>query len=138
MPIFVIPGDGRYLVQPVHLDDFAHICLLAARGATDVITDAAGPDTMSFEQLVRAIRDAVGRRTPITHASRLAMAALARALGFVVRDVVVTADEIRGLTAGLLASDQPALGRISFLEWLDEHGPTLGRGYANELDRHFR
>jgi hypothetical protein len=66
------------------------------------------------------------------------MAAFARALGFVVRDVVLTADEIRGLTAGLLTSHQPALGQISFLEWLNQNGPTLGRAYANELARHFR
>ena len=27
MPLFFVPGDGRYLVQPVHVDDLAHICL---------------------------------------------------------------------------------------------------------------
>src|SRR5919198_1369626 len=52
MPVFVVPGDGRYLVQPIHVDDFAQLCLHAARGLTDVITDAAGPDTLPFEQLV--------------------------------------------------------------------------------------
>ena len=138
MPLFVVPGDGRYLVQPIHVDDLARICLRAAPGRGGVILDAAGPDTMSFEELVRAIRDALGRRTPILHAPPAAMAALARALGLVVRDVVLTADEIRGLTAGLLVSHQPALGHISFLEWLNEHARTLGGSYANELDRHFR
>jgi nucleoside-diphosphate-sugar epimerase len=137
MPIFVVPGDGRYPVQPVHVDDFARICLRAASGLTDAIVDAAGPDTMSFEQLVRAIRNALGVRRPILHASPTAMAALSHALGFVVRDVVLTADEIRGLTSGLLVSHRPALGRISFVEWLGENGSTLGRAYANELDRHF-
>jgi uncharacterized protein YbjT (DUF2867 family) len=138
MPVFVVPGDGRYLVQPIHVDDFAQICLRAAHDLGDAVMDAAGPDAMSFEQLVRAIGDAVGRHRPIFHASPAAMAALARALGFVVRDVVLTADEIRGLTSGLLVSHQPALGRVSFIAWLQENGPTLGRGYANELDRHFR
>jgi uncharacterized protein YbjT (DUF2867 family) len=137
MPLFVVPGDGRYLVQPIHVDDLSRICLQAAHGRSEVIMDAAGPDTLSFEELVRAIRDAVGRRTPILHAPPAAMAALARALGLVVRDVVLTADEIRGLTAGLLASHQPALGHISFIGWLSEHGPALGDAYANELDRHF-
>jgi nucleoside-diphosphate-sugar epimerase len=137
MPIFVLPGDGRYLVQPIHIDDLARICLRAADGPGDVVTDAAGPDTMSFDQLVRAIRRAVGTRTPILHAPPAAMSALARALGFVVRDVVLTAEEIRGLTAGLLASHQPALGHISFIKWLQENGSTLGVSYANELDRHF-
>jgi uncharacterized protein YbjT (DUF2867 family) len=138
MPLFVVPGDGRYLVQPIHVEDLARICLRAAHGRGGVILDAAGPDTMSFEELVRAIRDALGRRTPILHAPPAAMAALARALGLVVRDVVLTADEIRGLTSGLLVSHQPALGHISFLEWLNEHRRTLGGSYANELDRHFR
>jgi NADH dehydrogenase len=138
MPVFVVPGDGQYRVQPIHVDDFAQICLRAARGVTDVITDAAGPDTLTYEQLVRAVRDALGRRTPILHAPPAAVAALSRALGFVVRDVVLTADEIHGLTAGLLVSHQPALGRVSFLEWLQENASTLGRAYANELDRHFR
>jgi uncharacterized protein YbjT (DUF2867 family) len=138
MPVFVMPGDGRYPVQPVHVRDLAHICLRAAHDRPDVTIDAAGPDTMPYEQLVRAIRHAVGTRTPILHAPPAAMAALARALGLLVRDVVLTADEIRGLTAGLLASHQPALGHISFVEWLNENGPTLGRAYANELDRHFR
>jgi NADH dehydrogenase len=138
MPIFIVPGDGRYLVQPIHVDDVAHICLRAAHGGTDEVIDAAGPDRMPFEGLVRAIGRALGRNTPIVHASPAAMAVLARALGFVVRDVVLTADEIRGLTAGLLVSCRPALGHISFIEWLDKSGSTLGRGYANELDRHFR
>ena len=138
MPIFVVPGDGRYRVQPIHADDLARICVRAAHGQSDVIMDAAGPDTLSFEELVRAIRDAVGRHTRILHAPPTAMAALARALGLVVRDVVLTADEIRGLTSGLLVSHQPALGHISFIEWLNENGSTLGAAYANELDRHFR
>jgi uncharacterized protein YbjT (DUF2867 family) len=138
IPLFVVPGDGRYPVQPIHVDDVARICLQAAHGPGDAVMEAAGPDTMSFEQLVRAIRDAVGRRTPILHAPPAAMAVLARGLGLVVRDVVLTADEIRGLTAGLLVSHQPALGCISFIDWLSEHGPTLGETYANELDRHFR
>ena len=138
MPVFVVPGDGQYLVQPIHVDDFAQICLRAARRDADEMTDAAGPDTMTYEQLVRAVRDALGRRTPILHAPAAAVAALSRALGVVVRDVVLTDDEIRGLTAGLVASHQPALGRVSFLEWLKENASTLGRAYANELDRHFR
>jgi NADH dehydrogenase len=138
MPVFVVPGDGRYLVQPIHVDDFAQICLRAADFGTGAITDAVGPDRMTFKQLVRAVRDVLQKRRPILHAPPAVMAALSHALGVVVRDVVLTADEIRGLTAGVLVSDQPALGRVSFLEWLQENASTLGRRYANELDRHFR
>src|SRR5438094_726955 len=44
MPIFVVPGDGRYLVQPIHADDLARICMRAAHGQSDVIMVAAARD----------------------------------------------------------------------------------------------
>jgi nucleoside-diphosphate-sugar epimerase len=138
MPVVVVPGDGRYLVQPIHVDDFAEICLRAADGLTDAIIDAVGPDRMEYEQLVRAVRDSVGKKTPVVHAPPAVVAVLSRALGVLVRDVVFTGDEIRGLTAGLQVSHQPALGRISFLQWLHENVSTLGRQYASDLDRHYR
>jgi hypothetical protein len=54
-----------------------------------------------------------------------------------VRDVVLTPDEIKGLMAGLLVSREPPLGQIAFSDWLDEHNASVGRAYANELQRHF-
>jgi NADH dehydrogenase len=137
MPIFAIPGNGRYPVQPIHIDDFARICLEAAHADGNPTLDAAGPETMTFEQLVRAIRHATGARAPVVHLPPIVMAAVARALGLLVRDVVLTPDEIKGLTAGLLVSHHPPRGRIAFTEWLNEHAPSLGRAYRNELQRHY-
>jgi len=54
-----------------------------------------------------------------------------------VRDVVLTAEEIDGLMAGLLVSHAPALGQISLTRWLEDTGPSIGSSYANELQRHF-
>src|SRR3989440_10888422 len=119
MPIFAIPGNGRYPVQPVHIDDLVQICLEAAHADGNVILDAAGPETMAFEQLVQAIRRATGARVPIVHLPPIAMAAVARALGLLVRDVVLTPDEIKGLAAGLLVSHHPPRGRIAVSEWLN-------------------
>jgi hypothetical protein len=65
------------------------------------------------------------------------MAATARALGLIVRDVVLTPEEIKGLMAGLLVSHEPPLGQIAFSRWLEEHRSSVGRSYANELHRHF-
>jgi uncharacterized protein YbjT (DUF2867 family) len=136
-PVFAVPGSGRYPVQPVHVDDLARICEEVASADGDAIVDAAGPETMSFEELVSAIRHAVGSRAPVLHLPPPAMTVVARALGLVVRDVVLTRDEISGLTAGLLVSHQPPLGRTAFTGWLAEHRQQLGRSYANELRRHF-
>lgn len=137
MPIFALPGDGRYPVQPVHVDDLARICQQAACADGDMITDAAGPETMSFDELVQTIRGAVGSRAPILHLPPLAIAASSRALGVLVSDVVLTADEISGLTSGLLVSHQPPLGQTAFSAWLTAHSRCVGRSYANELRRHF-
>jgi len=137
MPVFALPGSGAYPVQPVHVEDLARICIDAAGFAVDAVVDAAGPETMPFAELVALVRVAVNTRSPIIHAPPPLMAAAARALGLFVRDVVLTPEEIRGLMAGLLVSHDPPLGRIAFSDWLDEHRTSVGRSYANELDRHF-
>ena len=137
MPLFAIPGDGRYPVQPVHIDDLVRICLDAASADDDIIVDAAGPETLSFVELVNAIRRATGSRAPLLHAPSIGVATAARALGLLLGDVVLTADEIKGLTAGLLVSRHPPLGRIAFTDWLGDHSSSIGQRYANEVRRHF-
>ena len=137
MPVFALPGSGSYPVQPVHVDDLARICIDAAGSKGDLVVDAAGPERMPFRDLVALVRSAVNARSPIVHIPPFLMAAVARGLGLLVRDVVLTPDEIRGLMAGLLVSHDPPLGRIVFSEWLDEHKTSVGRSYANELHRHF-
>ncbi len=137
MPLFAIPGDGRYPVQPVHIDDLARICIRAGQAESDLIIDAAGPQTLSFVELVDEVRRATGSRAPVLHVPPIAMSAAARALGLLLGDVVLTADEIKGLTAGLLVSHRPPLGRLAFTDWLSDHAAALGRTYANELQRHF-
>jgi len=137
MPVFALPGDGRYAVQPVHVDDLARICIEAAHFERDAVIDAAGPETMPFADLVALVRNAVGARSRIVHVPPRVMAAAARVLGVMVRDVVLTPDEIKGLMQGLLVSRDPSLGTIAFSQWLEEHRASVGRSYANELHRHF-
>jgi len=137
MPAFALPGSGTYHVQPVHVDDLARICTDAAATSEDVVIDAAGPETMPFIDLVALVREAVNGRSPIIHIPPPVMALVARALGLLVGDVVLTPDEIRGLMAGLLVSHNPPLGRIAFSQWLNDHKTSIGRSYANELHRHF-
>ena len=137
MPVFALPGDGAYPVQPVHVQDLARICTDAGNATGDIVIDAAGPETMAFRDLVALVRAAVDTNSPILRIPPGLMAAAARALGFLVGDVVITGDEIRGLMAGLLASREPPLGQIAFSQWLNKHATSVGRAYANELQRHF-
>lgn len=137
MPLFALPGSGEYPVQPVHVEDLARICVEAAHFTEDTVIDAAGPERMAFSELVACVRSALEARSPIVHVPPPLMALAARALGLFVRDVVLTPEEIKGLMAGLLVSHDPPRGQIAFSDWLDEHKTSVGRSYANELDRHF-
>jgi hypothetical protein len=65
------------------------------------------------------------------------MSVASRILSVALGDVVLTPEEVKGLMAGLLVSEHPPLGEIAFSEWLDQNAATMGRDYANEVERHF-
>jgi NADH dehydrogenase len=55
-PVFAVPGSGAYPVQPVHVEDLASICTQAAQADAELVIDAAGPETMAFDELVAQLR----------------------------------------------------------------------------------
>jgi uncharacterized protein YbjT (DUF2867 family) len=138
IPIFVIAGSGDYRVRPVHVDDVARICVEAARSTQDITIDAVGPETMTFEGMVRRIRSAVGSKSIIVHSPRWVFVTIARFLGIVLRDELMSAAELRGLMDELVATDGPATGEVSFLEWIHKSRETLGRAYVSETKRNYR
>jgi NADH dehydrogenase len=135
--VFAVAGNGEYAVRPVHVDDVARLCIEAARTPDDVIVDAVGPETFTFNELVGEIGAAVGHSARLVHLPSPAVSVLARALGAGLRDSLLTRDELAGLMRGLVTTDGPATGTISLREWMQEHAETLGRNYASELARHF-
>jgi NADH dehydrogenase len=138
LPAFGIPGDGRYPAQPVHIDDIADLAVRVGSMSGNVTVDAAGPDVLAFDDFVALVRNAVGSRALLVHVPAWAALAAARLIGLVVRDVVLTRDEITELQSGLMTSSAPPTGRVRLADWLAEHGDALGRSWASELDRHFR
>jgi len=137
-PIFPVAGDGSYLVQPVSVEDVASICVGVAEQDEHIVVDAAGPETLAFEELVRLVAAAVGRTVRIVHAPAALMLTLACAVGIARRDVMLTAEELAGLQASLLTSAESPRGTESFRSWVVGCGETLGLGYVSELARNFR
>jgi len=137
-PVFVIGGDGRYRLQPVHVDDVARIAVQAGQASVDLVTDAAGPDILTFNQFVRILADTVRSRAWLVHAPSPLSFAASRVLGLLVRDIMLTRDEVTELTASLLVSDHPQQGTIGLSTWASGHADELGRKYHSELDRHYR
>jgi nucleoside-diphosphate-sugar epimerase len=137
LPVYGIPGRGRYPIQPVHVDDVARICVEAGEGPPGVTADAAGPETFQYVDLVRAVRSAVRSRALVMPMPGWAVLVAGRFLAPIVHDVVLTRDEVLELTTGFLRSTEPPRGTIAASAWIAEHGPELGRRWASELKRNY-
>jgi len=134
-PLFLVPGRGDYLVQPVSVRETARIAVDTPAGLT---VDAAGPETMTFGELVTRTRDAIGARCVVAAGPRAAGLGIIRIVGAMLRDVVVTADELSGLERSLLTSSHEPLSSERFSAWLQLHADELGRRYVSELQRNFK
>ncbi|MDP8904614.1 MAG: NAD(P)H-binding protein [Chloroflexota bacterium] len=137
LPVFGVPGDGRYRVQPVYVEDVADLCLWVAEGKEPIEIDACGPETFAFDDLVRLVGQAVGRNPRLIHLPPAVVLATTRLIGLLVRDVVLTRDELRELMAGLLVSRARPTCPTRFSEWIERRGAQVGRRYASELARNF-
>lgn len=138
LPIYGMPGLGRYTVQPVHVDDVARICVEAAGGDPGLVIDAAGPEVLRYRELVELVGAAVHSRSIVLPLPHMVVLAAARVLGLLVRDVVLTRDEIRELTSSLLTSKESGRGEIRISEWVPANADTLGRRWSSELARNYR
>ena len=137
-PVFGIPGDGRYPIQPVHVEDVAAVAVRAGTMTEDVALDAGGPDIFTFDDFVALVRRAVGSRALLVHLPVAASLAAARLIGLVVRDVVLTRHEVTELRERLMFSTELPAGTIRLEDWLAANAETIGRSWSSELDRHFR
>jgi NADH dehydrogenase len=137
LPLFGLPGDGRYPVQPVDVEDLADLMVEAVYARDNYTIDAVGPDVFSFREMVALIGEKIGARRPLLSVPPGLALAAARSIGLVLGDVLLTPEEIDGLMAGLLVSNEPPSGRRRLVDWLDVHGSQLGLSYASELKRHF-
>jgi len=137
LPVFIVPGDGEYRLQPIYAEDVAQIAVEAGGLSENMTVDAVGPETFGFGQLVRLIAETLGSGARVRNGPPWLALFAARALGLALGDVMLTRDELDGLMAGLLVSDRPPEGHIRFSEWLSANATTLGRRYASEIGRHY-
>lgn len=54
---------------------------------------------------------------------------------YLVKDVVITREEIEGLMANLLVTSSPPAGKTRLSDWARENAEYLERRYHNELAR---
>ncbi len=137
-PLFVVPGGGGYRFQPIFVEDLAGLAVDAGGQEDNLVLDAAGPETYTFDEFVRLVGQTMGSRTKIVHLPSALALGISKIVGYFLGDVVLTRDEITGLISDLLISDAPPAGNTSLKSWLTINVATLGGSYTSELDRHYR
>ena len=138
VPVFAIFGSGAYRIQPIFVEDVAEIAVRAAHQSDNVTLDATGPETITFEGLVRLIANKIGSRARLIHVRPGLALFLSRLMGYAVRDVVLTRDEMEGLMANLLISEGPPMGQTQLSDWLEQNADDIGVSYTSEMSRHYR
>lgn len=68
IPVFPVPGSGKYLRQPLYVGDFCNIivrCLETNRAGE--VLNISGVEKIDYVTMIRAIRDTIGAKTAIVH-----------------------------------------------------------------------
>ncbi len=137
-PVFPVCGNGEYPVQPVYVEDLAAQAVEAGAMSGNSVADGTGPETFSFDELLRLLASAMHVRARLMHVPPSVGLALTQTVGRLMGDVALTRDEVVGLMAGLLTSKAAPTGTTELSEWLAVNADGLGSRYVSELRRNFR
>jgi hypothetical protein len=135
LPVFGVFGSGDYRLQPIYVDDLAAAATRKALEAQNEIVNAIGPETFRYLDLVRTIGRVLGVRYRVVRVPPGFGYWACRGLGLLLRDVLITREEIQGLMQERLYVDAPPLGTTRLTDWLQAHQETLGCRYTSEMAR---
>lgn len=135
-PVFAMFGDGRYHLQPIHVDDLAELMAEQGKKTENATINAVGAEDYTYHALVEMMREALGVWRPAVGVPPFLGYLASLAVGKFVDDVFVTREEISGLMADLLhAPGSRPTGKTALSAWVRENRDTLGKKYHGELPR---
>src|SRR3546814_14147956 len=65
VPVFPIPGSGRYMRQPLYALDFCDVIVACLRSRREGAWNISGLEKLDYIDLMRAVKRATGAGTPI-------------------------------------------------------------------------
>lgn len=101
LPVFPIPGSGRFIRQPLYVGDFCRLierCL--EEPSIHGVYDITGLERISYLSLMRQLRKAVGARTWILHLPITVFGLLLQLWALISRQPAFTRSQLKALTAG--------------------------------------
>ena len=99
-PVFPIPGSGRYLRQPLYVRDFCNVIVSCIESGATGAFDITGREHIYYIDMIRAIRAAIGARTPIVRIPFGLFGALLRLWAIADRNPPFTVEQLHALVAG--------------------------------------
>lgn len=137
-PVFGIPGNGRYRVRPIYVADMAQLIVDAVEQSGNSVLNAIGPETFTFEELVKLIAQQVGSSVRLVHLPMTLAYLCTLVSGWFVADTILTWEEYQGLMSNLLDPEGPSSGSTRLSQWLADNHERVGTRYASEVARHYK
>ncbi len=135
LPVFGIPGDGNYGIQPVYVEDLADLAVVSGCSNDNYTINAVGPEKFTYREFVKTIGKIIGHNKKTVSMPPAVIYLTGRIAGIIKKDIIITKEELKGLMAGTLAVDSKPTCKTRITEWAAMNAETLGKNYANELGR---
>jgi hypothetical protein len=90
---------------------------------------------MSFGEIVRLVRAAVGSRSALVPTPAAFVRICRRGVELAAGETLVTTEELAGLRANVLVAPGEPLGKRTLRDWLAEAGPGLGLKLVSDRNR---
>lgn len=132
-PVFGVPGDGKYGLSPVFVEDMAGLMVDIAQNDENTVLDVVGPETFAFNDLLSLMKNVLNSRTLIMHLPPTAAIFAAGIIGKLLGDVVLTKDEVGALMSGLLVSKSVPTCPTKLSDWMVDNKDWLGKSYMSEI-----
>ncbi|MFQ5499258.1 MAG: complex I NDUFA9 subunit family protein [Candidatus Zixiibacteriota bacterium] len=123
-PVLPIIGDGRYRLQPVHVDDLVGV-LVGGIGIAESVgqtIDIGGPEKLEYLELLNILLRVMGKKRMNLHLPTAFMKMIAGLLECLVKPSPLTVDQIRMLGAGNTGDNEKAKRLFGFSPVAFEQG----------------
>jgi nucleoside-diphosphate-sugar epimerase len=98
VPVFPVPGNGRYLRQPLYAGDFCNIIMACLdRRISSQVHNISGLEKIDYIDLIRALRETLGLKTPIVTIPYHLFWVMLKAYSLIDRDPPFTTTQLKAL-----------------------------------------
>ncbi|MGL5109290.1 MAG: NAD-dependent epimerase/dehydratase family protein [Vibrio ordalii] len=119
VPVFPIPGDGKYMRQPLYVGDFANIIISCIeRRRIGGVFNISGLEQVDYIDIIRSIKRAIKSKTLIVNIPFRLFSVLLKVWAVFDKNPPFTADQLDALVA---------CDEFEVIDWEDEFGVVATR-----------